>query len=48
MSAVQALGAARAFGVHLEADGDDLKLTPEETSALEAFVAILSKQDRKR
>ncbi len=26
MSAVQALGAARAFGIHLEADGDDLLL----------------------
>jgi len=26
MSAVQVLGAARAFGVHLEADGDDLLL----------------------
>jgi hypothetical protein len=26
MSAVRALGAARAFGVHLEADGDDLLL----------------------
>jgi len=24
MSAVQALGAARAFGIHLELDGDDL------------------------
>jgi hypothetical protein len=26
MSAVQALGAARAFGIHLELDGDDLLL----------------------
>jgi hypothetical protein len=30
MSAVQALGAARAFGIHLELDGDDLLLEASE------------------
>jgi hypothetical protein len=40
MSAVQALGAARAFGIHLELDGDDLLLeasAPPPTAVLEAL-----------
>ena len=30
MSAIQALGAARAFGIHLQLDGDDLLLEASE------------------
>jgi hypothetical protein len=40
MSAVQALGAARAFGIHLELDGDDLLLeasAPPPAAVLEAL-----------